>query len=147
SVDAPPLETTGDVTRLAQVVTNLVTNAINYNHSGGSVTVTLAAEDHEAVLTVADTGCGIPEGDRPPIFERFYRVDKARSRELGGSGLGLAICKSIVEGLGGTIHFTTELHRGTAFVVRLPLGTSSLKAPSPEGDVPSLTDTSAGRSC
>jgi heavy metal sensor kinase len=147
NVDAPPLETTGDVTRLAQVVTNLVTNAINYNHPGGSVTITLAPDEDEAILTVADTGCGIPEEDRPHIFERFYRVDKARSRELGGSGLGLAICKSIVEGLGGTICFTTELHRGTAFVVRLPLSTPGLKDPSPEVDAPRFTDTSAGRSC
>jgi two-component system OmpR family sensor kinase len=119
-VQAPPLEMLGDMTRLAQVVTNLVTNAINYNRPGGTVSVTLTTEGDEAVLTVADTGCGIPEEDRPHLFERFYRVDKARSRELGGSGLGLAICKSIVEGLGGTIGFTTELNEGSSFVVRLP---------------------------
>ncbi len=87
--------------------------------------MTLEADGAEAVLTVADTGCGIPDEDRAHIFERFYRVDKARSRELGGSGLGLAICKSIVAGLGGSIHFTTELNRGTTFVVRLPLGSAS----------------------
>jgi two-component system OmpR family sensor kinase len=120
SVQAPPLEMLGDMTRLAQVVTNLVSNAINYNRPGGSVTATLTTEGGEAVLIVADTGCGIPEEDGSHLFERFYRVDKARSRELGGSGLGLAICKSIVEGLGGTIGFTTELNKGSSFVVRLP---------------------------
>jgi heavy metal sensor kinase len=120
SVEAPPLEYAGDATRLAQVLANLTTNAINYNRAGGRVTVTLTAEAGEAVLSVADDGCGIPPEDRAHIFERFYRVDKARSRELGGSGLGLAICKSIVEGLGGSIGFTTEVNRGTTFVVRLP---------------------------
>jgi heavy metal sensor kinase len=138
SVEAPPLAAAGDVTRLTQVVTNLTTNAINYNHPGGRVAVTLAAEGGEAVLSVADDGCGIPEEDRPHIFERFYRVDKARSRELGGSGLGLAICKSIVEGLGGTIGFTTEVNRGTTFVVRLPLGagTTHFAGPPADGDAP-----------
>jgi heavy metal sensor kinase len=123
TVKTVALQTRGDVTRLSQVVTNLVTNAINYNRPGGSVDVILKPEGNEAVLTVVDTGCGIPEEDRPHIFERFYRVDKARSRELGGSGLGLAICKSIVEAQGGSIGFTTESNVGTTFVVRLPLVT------------------------
>jgi heavy metal sensor kinase len=121
SVQAPTLKTTGDAGRLSQVVTNLVSNAINYNRTGGRVSVVLSGDGREAILTVADTGCGIPEADRPHIFERFYRVDKARSREQGGNGLGLAICKSIVEGLGGSIGFTSEPERGTTFVVRLPL--------------------------
>jgi two-component system, OmpR family, sensor kinase len=119
-VQAPSLYVRGDSTKLSQVVTNLVCNGIYYNRPGGTVTVTLAAAGPEAILTVADTGCGIPDEDRPHIFERFYRVDKARSREFGGSGLGLAICKSIVQGLGGRIGFTTEVDRGTAFVVHLP---------------------------
>jgi len=122
SVQAPSLEMTADPTRLAQVVTNLAANAIHYNRPGGSVTVALEAGGREAVLTVADTGQGIPEEDRAHIFERFYRVDKARSREQGGSGLGLAICWSIVEALGGSIHFTTEVNQGTTFTVRLPVG-------------------------
>jgi heavy metal sensor kinase len=122
SVSAPPLEMLADPTRLAQVVTNLTANAIHYNRPGGSVWVALEPGEREAILTVTDTGLGIPEEDRPHLFERFYRVDKARSREQGGSGLGLAICQSIVETLGGTIRFTTEVDRGTTFTVRLPLG-------------------------
>jgi heavy metal sensor kinase len=146
SVQAPPLETTGDVTRLAQVVTNLVSNAINYNRRDGNVSVTLTDEGGEAALSVADTGCGIPEEDRPHVFERFYRVDKARSRELGGSGLGLAICKSIVEGLGGSIRFTTELNRGSTFVVRLPRGVAPTTPndPPPAEGVPSAAMTTSG---
>jgi heavy metal sensor kinase len=121
SLDARPAAVTGDAGRLTQVVTNLLTNAIHYNRAGGSVTVTVGVTGREAVLAVADTGCGIPEADREHIFERFYRVDKARSRALGGSGLGLAICKSIVEAHGGEISFSTEVDRGTTFTVRLPL--------------------------
>ena len=121
SVEAGDLELTGDVTRLAQVVTNLLSNAINYNRPGGSVQVTLEASGQEVAIAVADTGCGIPDEDRPHIFERFYRVDKARSREPGGSGLGLAICTSIIQAHGGSITFTSELNQGTTFVVHLPL--------------------------
>jgi heavy metal sensor kinase len=136
-VHAPPLNTTGDASRVAQVVTNLVSNAISYNRIGGSVSVMLQAEGQTAVLCVADTGCGIPDEDRPQIFERFYRVDKARAREQGGSGLGLAICKSIIEGMGGTIGFTTAVNRGTQFVARWPLRPRSPAAPDrapPSGD-------------
>jgi two-component system phosphate regulon sensor histidine kinase PhoR len=110
----------GDAVRLAQVVTNLLSNAIHYNHPGGRVHLRLCVLSGEAALYVTDTGCGIPEEDRPSIFERFYRVDKARSRTSGGNGLGLAICKSIVEAHGGTIGFETKSGRGSAFWVRLP---------------------------
>jgi heavy metal sensor kinase len=120
SVNAPSVTMRADSDRLAQVVTNLTANAIHYNRPGGNVWVTLEATESEAVLTVTDTGVGIPEEDRPHLFERFYRVDKARSREEGGNGLGLAICHSIVEALGGSIGFTTEVDRGTTFTVRLP---------------------------
>ena len=111
---------TGDPIRLAQVVTNLVSNAVQYNRAGGEVRVQLEVTAGEAVLTVADTGCGIPAEDRPHLFERFYRVDRARSRASGGTGLGLAICMSVVEAHGGTIGFTTEPGRGSTFWVRLP---------------------------
>lgn len=117
---------TGDGSRLAQVVTNLLTNAVKYNHPGGEVYVQLEAREGETVFSVRDTGCGIPEEDRPHIFERFYRIDKARARATGGYGLGLAICKSIVESHGGTIGFETEWSVGSTFWVRLPR-TSDMK--------------------
>jgi heavy metal sensor kinase len=119
-VNADAFEMTGDPVRLAQVVTNLITNAIHYNRDGGKVTVNTSAGEQEIALSVADTGCGIPAEDQPHIFERFYRVDRARSREQGGCGLGLAICKSIVEAHGGAIGLTSEVGQGTTFVVRLP---------------------------
>ncbi len=128
SVESQPIQVVTDGMRLAQVITNLVTNAISYNRSGGLVLVGLKADGKEAVISVADTGCGIPEEDRPHVFERFYRADKARSRELGGCGLGLAICKSIIEALGGSITFTSERNKGTTFFVRLPIGTPSQHA-------------------
>jgi two-component system OmpR family sensor kinase len=116
---------TGDPGRLSQVVTNLLTNAIHYNRAGGQVKAAVAAMASEAVLTVADTGCGIPIEEQPRVFERFFRVDRARSRARGGSGLGLAICKSIVEAHGGTIGFTSVVNQGTTFVVRLPLAAAN----------------------
>lgn len=114
-------ELIADASRLAQVTTNLLTNAIRYNRSEGRVQVALAINGPHALLTIADTGVGIPAENQPHVFERFYRVDKARSREEGGSGLGLAICKTIVEAHHGTITFHSELGRGTTFEVRLPL--------------------------
>jgi heavy metal sensor kinase len=119
SVRTEAVEVTGDRDRLREVVTNLVSNAIRYNKEGGRVDVTLRAADGQAVLSVADTGIGIPEKDRPHIFERFYRVDKARSRELGGSGLGLSITKWIVEAHRGSIGFESREGQGTTFTVRL----------------------------
>jgi heavy metal sensor kinase len=115
-----PAEVTGDPLRLGQVVTNLLSNAVQYNHPGGEVLVELRSRNKEVLLIVKDTGCGIPREDWPHLFERFYRVDKARSRASGGNGLGLAICKSIVEAHGGRIGFETEPGRGSTFWVRLP---------------------------
>lgn len=120
TASAEPVAVTGDPDRLREVVMNLVTNAIRYNVEGGKVDVTLAARPDEATLTVADTGIGIPEKDQPHLFERFFRVDKARSREAGGSGLGLSIAKWVVEALGGHISFTSRENEGTTFIVRLP---------------------------
>ncbi len=114
-------ELAADPSRMAQVTTNLLTNAIRYNRKGGNIRVSLDADGRCAVLTITDTGLGIPVENQPHIFERFYRVDKARSREEGGSGLGLAICKTIVEAHGGTITFHSVVGQGTTFVVRLPL--------------------------
>jgi heavy metal sensor kinase len=120
TLNLEPVEVVGDAVRLAQVVTNLLSNALQYDRPAGEVRVRLGAEAGEAVLSVADTGCGIPEEDWPHIFERFYRVDKARSRASGGNGLGLAICKSVIEAHGGTISFTSKADLGSTFQVRLP---------------------------
>lgn len=122
SVRTEAVELTGDPERLREAVTNLVMNAIRYNREGGRVEVRLEAGAGAAVLSVADTGIGISEKDRPHIFERFFRVDKARSQEMGGNGLGLAITKWIVESHGGTIAFESRENEGTTFTVRLALG-------------------------
>src|SRR5688572_13458670 len=118
---------TGDQERLVQVLANLLDNAIKYTPEGGQITLsarrlpaTRIGPGDGVELMVSDTGIGIPEADRPRVFERFYRVDKARSRELGGTGLGLAIVKHIVEGHGGQIHVEANVPSGSRFVVRLP---------------------------
>lgn len=105
----------GDRDRLKQVVVNLIENAIKYNHPGGSVTIELEPRDNEAIIRVRDTGIGIPQQDLGRIFERFYRVNKDRSRAVGGSGLGLAIVKHIVEAHGTTIRVQSELGQGSVF--------------------------------
>ncbi len=120
----------GDALCLGQVVTNLLSNAIQYNRPGGEVVVSLQAAAAAVSLSVRDTGCGIPPEDVPHIFERFYRVDKARSRSAGGNGLGLAICKSIVEAHGGTIGVETMTGQGSTFWVRLPAPVSLDRAAS-----------------
>jgi heavy metal sensor kinase len=119
--DLQTAQVAGDAERLCQVVANLVNNAIRYNHEGGEVRVSLAADDRNAVLNVADAGSGIAEGDLPRIFERFYRVDRARTGDRGGIGLGLAICQEIIRSHGGTIDVTSMHGEGTTFTVRLPL--------------------------
>jgi two-component system phosphate regulon sensor histidine kinase PhoR len=120
----------GDEDRLVQVLTNLLDNAVKYTPQNGTITVTarVVSEAHAGLppgpaveLTVSDTGIGIPPQDRPRVFERFYRVDKARSRELGGTGLGLAIVKHIVEGHGGQVWVEGNQPQGSRFVVRLPV--------------------------
>lgn len=115
-----PATVVGDADRLSQVVANLVTNAIQHTPAGGNVDVRVTIAANRVELTVADTGAGIPTEDQPHLFERFYRVDKARSRTGGGHGLGLAITKSIVVALGGDIDFRSESGKGTTFRVRLP---------------------------
>lgn len=127
-LDLAEVEWTGDLQRTAQVITNLLTNAIRYNRPGGRVDVRLEAHPSDIVLAVSDTGIGIPEEERTRIFERFHRVDKVRSRELGGSGLGLAICRSLVAAQGGTIECESEAGEGSTFTVRLS------PHPRPRGD-------------
>jgi two-component system sensor histidine kinase SenX3 len=102
------------------LVRNLLDNAIRYSAEGGQVLVDVRSEEAETVLRVRDTGIGIPSRDLSRIFERFYRVDRARSRETGGTGLGLAIVKHVVENHGGRTSVESELGRGTTFEVTLP---------------------------
>jgi two-component system OmpR family sensor kinase len=111
----------GDAHRLDQLIGNLVGNAIKYTPEGGTITLSLYQDGDWARLDVADTGRGIPAEHLPHIFERFYRVDKARSRRSGGSGLGLAIVKGIAEQHGGRVAVTSELGKGTTFTVWLKL--------------------------
>lgn len=104
-----------------QIILNLVDNAIKYTPENGDVNVKIFADKDDAVIKVSDTGMGIPKEDQARIFERFYRVDKARSREIGGTGLGLAITKHIAMNLGGTISVESELEKGSTFTVRIPI--------------------------
>ena len=104
-----------------QVIFNLVENAIKYNKPDGTVSVRLEIDDEEVVLTVDDTGVGVPDADLPHIFDRFYRVDKARSREAGGSGLGLAIVRDTVNEHGGELTATQRAGGGMRFMVRFAL--------------------------
>ena len=115
------MKTIGDGERLTQVVINLISNALKYNKKDGAVYVYGAVEDKMAVISVRDTGIGIPESDLPRIFERFYRVDKARSRERGGTGLGLAIAKEITEQHGGSMSISSVYGEGTTLTMKLPL--------------------------
>jgi signal transduction histidine kinase len=111
----------GSARDLALMVRNLVDNAIRYTRPGGRVDVRLDPDDGHVVLSVADTGVGIPGRDLSRIFERFYRVDRARSRETGGTGLGLSIVKHVAENHGGSVTVRSELGVGSTFVVRLPV--------------------------
>ena len=110
---------------LALLVRNLIDNAIRYSHEGGEVLVAVEPDGDDVTLSVSDTGIGIPSRDISRIFERFYRVDRARSRETGGTGLGLAIVKHVVENHSGSIAVETELGRGTTFRIRFPASSSS----------------------
>ena len=105
---------------LYQIIFNLVENGIKYNTPGGSLTIILDRQDDNAVISVKDTGVGIPEDSVGHVFERFYRVDKARSRKSGGSGLGLSIVRNMVERNGGTIHVESVFGQGSTFTVMFP---------------------------
>lgn len=118
STELSPVEIEGDSERLGQVVTNLLTNAIQYNHDSGEVKAVLKQEPGMVLLVVSDTGQGIPAEDLPRVFERFYRADKSRSS--GNAGLGLAICQAIVAGHGGSIDVASRENAGSTFTVRLP---------------------------
>ena len=123
---APDVLVKGDDQQLALMVRNLLDNAVRYTSGGGRVEITVFAEGDSVVLRVSDTGIGIPREAQARIFERFYRVDKARSRERGGTGLGLAIVKHVAELHGGRVDVTSELGEGSVFTARLP--SAGLKA-------------------
>jgi two-component system, OmpR family, phosphate regulon sensor histidine kinase PhoR len=123
SVDLPgPLpDIAGDPRRLAEVLQNLFDNATQYTLPGGKIEASAEARDTEVIFTVSDTGIGIPKADQSRIFERFYRVDAARSREAGGTGLGLAIAKHLVEVHGGRIWVDSEIGQGSQFHFSVPV--------------------------
>ncbi len=109
-----------DEEAMRQILDNLIDNAIKYTPDFGAVSVTCYGDQNEVAIEVADTGIGIPRDDLPRIFERFYRVDKARSRELGGTGLGLSIVKHLMQSLGGQIDVTSRVGSGSKFTIHLP---------------------------
>ena len=110
-----------DRRRLAEVLQNLLDNAMQYTPAGGQVMVSAYANGSEVIFTVSDTGIGIPRADQSRIFERFYRVDVARSREVGGTGLGLSIAKHLVEVHGGRIWVESEVGQGSKFHFTVPI--------------------------
>ena len=122
-VDTPPNFPLirGDANRLREVLQNLLDNAVMYTPAGGHIRLNAVSRNGAAVLTVTDTGIGIPQADQEKIFERFYRVDAARSREAGGTGLGLAIAKHIVEAHGGRLWVESAVAQGSKFHFSIPL--------------------------
>jgi two-component system phosphate regulon sensor histidine kinase PhoR len=119
----------GDRRRLTEVLQNLLDNAIQYTPSGGQIMVSAGVAGSEVVFTVSDTGIGIPQAEQPRIFERFYRADVARSREVGGTGLGLSIAKHLVEGHGGRIWVESEIGQGSQFHFSVPIFDVQRQAP------------------
>jgi len=120
----PKVSMKGDDEMLNRMILNLLDNAVKYTPAGGEITIALGSQNGDARIIVSDTGIGIPVADQPRIFDRFYRVDKARSRALGGAGLGLSIARWIVEGHGGSLSVESAPGRGSTFTVELPLGSS-----------------------
>jgi signal transduction histidine kinase len=107
--------------KLRQLFLNILDNAIRYTPSGGAVSSTLVRKNGFALVSISDTGMGIPAEDLPYIFDRFYRVDKARSRAEGGLGLGLAIANSVAKLHGGSIEVESQVGKGSTFHITLPL--------------------------
>jgi len=116
----PEVNVLADPHRLMQMITNLIDNAIKFNRPGGNVTITFARAERDRIV-VRDTGEGIPSHHLDRLFERFYRVDKARSRELGGTGLGLAIVKHLVLAQNGEVRVESALNDGSTFSFTLPV--------------------------
>jgi two-component system, OmpR family, sensor histidine kinase ResE len=123
SGSVPLVDADGD--RLLEVLANLLDNALRYTPDGGTVSVRTESAENGAVIKVTDNGAGIPADELPFVFERFWRGDKSRSRHSGGSGIGLAIVRQIVELHHGTINVTSELNKGTTFIITLPFSSKS----------------------
>jgi len=119
SLECPQIEVLADRTRLIRAVSNLIDNAIHYNRTGGAIRISVSEAEHRIRIDILDTGVGIPQEDLVRVFERFYRVDKSRTRERGGTGLGLAIAKHAIESQGGTLSVTSRLDIGSTFTVLL----------------------------
>ena len=111
----------GDLHAFQEILENLLDNAVRYTSGGGSIRVNAAVKDNEIVVSVSDSGIGIPKVEQERVFERFYRADAARSRESGGTGLGLSIVKHLVEAQGGRVTVESEVGRGSTFRVILPI--------------------------
>lgn len=125
----------GDADRLKQLIWNLVGNAIKYTPVGGEVKLSLSKDKGWATIIVADSGIGIPPEDLPYVFDRFYRVDKARTRGPGGSGLGLSIARWVAQAHGGNISVASEMGKGTTFTVMLPVVEENRSKPEPEAEL------------
>ena len=109
-----------DTDKMTQVLDNILNNAIKYSPDGGEITVSMTTTDTQLIISISDQGLGIPKKDLPMIFDRFYRVDKARSRAQGGTGLGLAIAKEIIKQHHGFIWAKSEYGKGSTFTIVLP---------------------------
>ena len=116
-----------DTDKMTQVIDNIINNAIKYSPDGGKITVSMKTTDTQMILSISDEGLGIPKKDLPKIFDRFYRVDKARSRAQGGSGLGLAIAKEIIKQHNGFIWAKSEYGKGSTFTIVLPYDKEAVK--------------------
>jgi two-component system phosphate regulon sensor histidine kinase PhoR len=124
SVEEKEVNVRADEEALRQILSNLIDNAIKYTPAEGRVSIGCGVDNGVAIIEVSDTGAGIPAEHHARLFERFYRVDNARSRELGGTGLGLAIVKHLCQAMGGNVSVSSQVGKGSTFAVRLPLAGS-----------------------
>ena len=119
TADVPPVQ--ADKDGIERVIINIISNSVKYTPNGGKINVYVGYVHNDAYVKIKDTGIGIPKDDLDKVFERFYRVDKARSRKLGGTGLGLSIAKEIIEQNNGNINVSSKVGQGTEVVIRIPV--------------------------
>ena len=119
TADVPPVQ--ADKDGIERVIINIISNSVKYTPNGGKINVYVGFVHNDAYVKIKDTGIGIPKDDLDKVFERFYRVDKARSRKLGGTGLGLSIAKEIIEQKNGNINVSSKVGQGTEVVIRIPV--------------------------